>query len=66
VGIIAEELVGPRDLPAVAQLVSRGFFAPVEHPEWGRRRLIGIPWRPFGQPATALAAPPLLRPLDGA
>jgi crotonobetainyl-CoA:carnitine CoA-transferase CaiB-like acyl-CoA transferase len=64
-GIVAEELIGPRDLPAVPQLVSRGFFTPVEHPEWGRRPLIGIPWRPFGQPPIALGAPPLLEPHGG-
>jgi crotonobetainyl-CoA:carnitine CoA-transferase CaiB-like acyl-CoA transferase len=64
-GIVAEELVGPRDLPTVPQLVSRGFFTPVEHPEWGRRPLIGIPWRPFGQPPIALGAPPLLEPDEG-
>lgn len=61
-GIAAEELVGPRQLPAVAQLAARGFFTPVEHPEWGHRRLIGIPWRPFGQSAIELGAPPLLEP----
>jgi crotonobetainyl-CoA:carnitine CoA-transferase CaiB-like acyl-CoA transferase len=64
-GIAAEELVGPRDLPAVGQLASRDFFTAVEHPEWGRRRLIGLPWRPFGEPAIALGPPPLLDPVDG-
>ncbi|MBL7488159.1 CoA transferase [Frankia sp. AgB1.9] len=59
-GVAAEEVVGPRQLPESAGLRSRDFFTSVEHPEWGRRRLIGIPWRPFGQPAIALGAPPRL------
>lgn len=63
-GVTAEEVVAPRDLPAVPQFVARDFFTAVEHPEWGWRRLIGIPWRPFGQPPIALTAAPLLRPLD--
>jgi hypothetical protein len=48
----------------VTQFVARDFFTAVEHPKWGRRRLIGIPWRPYGQPPIALAPAPLLRPLD--
>ena len=61
-GVPAEELISPRELPECAQLVSRGFFTEVEHPEWGRRRLIGIPWRVAGQGPIALGAPPLLEP----
>ena len=63
-GVSAEEVIAPRDLPAVAQFVARDFFTATEHPEWGRRRLIGIPWRPFGQPPLPLAPAPPLRPLD--
>jgi len=63
-GVPAEEVIAPRDLPAVPQFVARDFFTATEHPEWGRRRLIGIPWRPFGQPPIALAPAPLLEPLD--
>lgn len=61
-GIAAEEVLGPHDLPEVEQLVSRDFFTRVTHPEWGERRLVGIPWRPYGQPPIKLAPPPLLDP----
>ena len=59
-GIIAEELVPPADVPASNQLKLRGFFAQVDHPEWGTRRLIGIPWRRFGDSAIPLGPPPCL------
>lgn len=59
-GIDAEEVVTARQLPDVKQLVDRDFFTSVEHPEWGRKRLIGIPWRPYGRPAIPLGPPPLL------
>jgi len=59
-GIAAEEVLGPHDLPEVEQLASRDFFTRVTHPEWGERRLVGIPWRPYGQPAIPLGPPPLL------
>jgi crotonobetainyl-CoA:carnitine CoA-transferase CaiB-like acyl-CoA transferase len=62
VGVDAEELVSPRQLPEVLQLQSRDFFTWVDHPEWGRKRLIGIPWRPFGEAAIPLGAPPRLTP----
>jgi crotonobetainyl-CoA:carnitine CoA-transferase CaiB-like acyl-CoA transferase len=65
-GIAAEEIIRARQLPESAPLVWRDFFTAVEHPEWGRRRLIGIPWRPFGEPAIALGTPPCLVPEDGA
>ena len=51
---------------AVAELVedphlrARGFFAPVDHPVWGERRLVGMPWRFSGEAPIALGAPPLL------
>jgi crotonobetainyl-CoA:carnitine CoA-transferase CaiB-like acyl-CoA transferase len=41
-------------------LEAREFFAPVNHPVWGERRLVGLPWRFSGQPPIALGAPPLL------
>jgi crotonobetainyl-CoA:carnitine CoA-transferase CaiB-like acyl-CoA transferase len=64
-GIPAEPVMSAADLLANAQLASRGFLTTVEHREWGRRRLVGIPWRPFGAPPIALGAPPPLVPLDG-
>jgi crotonobetainyl-CoA:carnitine CoA-transferase CaiB-like acyl-CoA transferase len=59
-GIAAEAVVDAAALVAEAQLASRGFFVAVEHPEWGNRRLVGVPWRPYGQTAVALRPPPLL------
>jgi crotonobetainyl-CoA:carnitine CoA-transferase CaiB-like acyl-CoA transferase len=64
VGVPAEKVASPADLLDSPQLASRGFFTPVEHGEWGERRLVGIPWRQFGGPPIALGAPPCLQPLD--
>ena len=64
VGVPAEKVASPADLLDSPQLASRGFFTPVEHGEWGERRLVGIPWRRFGGPPIALGAPPCLQPLD--
>lgn len=61
-GVPAEAVALPADLVDDGHLASRGFFVPVEHPEWGRRRLAGLPWRVAGGPAIALAPPPLLPP----
>ena len=65
VGVAAEEVMSAKGLLDSDQLAARGFLTTVEHPSWGRRRLVGIPWRPFGAPAIALGPPPLLAPLDG-
>ena len=62
-GVLAEEVVRPADLARVEQLDQRGFFTPVSHPDWGERRIVGIPWRPYGTSAIALTAAPLLQPL---
>lgn len=61
-GVVAEEVLDAAGLLASAQLAARGFFAPVDHPEWGRRRLVGIPWRPYGAPPLPLRPPPRLEP----
>lgn len=58
--VLAEAVVAPNALPGDAHLGDRGFFGPVDHPVWGRRRLIGIPWRVEGSPAIELTAPPCL------
>jgi crotonobetainyl-CoA:carnitine CoA-transferase CaiB-like acyl-CoA transferase len=60
-GIPAEEVRAVADLPSEPQLAGRGFLTPVEHAEWGRRRLVGIPWRRVREPALPLGPPPLLR-----
>ena len=64
VGIAAEEVMSATGLLDSEQLAAREFLTTVEHPTWGRRRLVGIPWRPFGAPALALGPPPLLAGLD--
>jgi crotonobetainyl-CoA:carnitine CoA-transferase CaiB-like acyl-CoA transferase len=64
VGVPAEEVKSAADLLVDPQLTERGFLSPVEHSAWGRRRLVGIPWRPYGGAALALGAPPLLAPED--
>jgi crotonobetainyl-CoA:carnitine CoA-transferase CaiB-like acyl-CoA transferase len=63
-GVTAEKVATPADLLASDQFTSRGFFVAVDHDEWGTRRLVGIPWRPFGGPPIPLGAPPRLQPLD--
>lgn len=59
-GVAAQAVVGAADLIGDPQLEARGFFVQVEHAEWGRRPIVGIPWRPFGAGPLALRASPLL------
>jgi crotonobetainyl-CoA:carnitine CoA-transferase CaiB-like acyl-CoA transferase len=40
------------------QLASFGLYVEVDHPVWGRRRIVGVPWRFVGEPAPTLGAPP--------
>ena len=61
-GVIAEQVLTPAELAEVEQLAARGFLTPVVHPEWGERRIVGIPWRPYGGSPIALTAAPLLQP----
>lgn len=64
-GVAAEEVTTVAGLLRSPHLESRGFFTTVEHPDWGRRSLVGIPWRPVGAAALGLGAPPRFAPLDG-
>jgi crotonobetainyl-CoA:carnitine CoA-transferase CaiB-like acyl-CoA transferase len=64
VGLVAEEVMSAPGLLDSEQLASRGFLTEVEHPTWGRRRLVGVPWRPYGELALALGPPPRLGALD--
>ena len=57
-GIAAEEVVDPRDLPRSSQLEFRAFFTALVHPGWQHSRVIGLPWRPYGEPSMALGRPP--------
>jgi crotonobetainyl-CoA:carnitine CoA-transferase CaiB-like acyl-CoA transferase len=59
-GIAAAVVQTAATLITDEHLAARGFFGEVEHPDWGRRRLIGLPWRPVGGPPLALGAPPPL------
>lgn len=59
-GVLAEQVIAPTNLAADEHLRERGFLTPVDHPTWGRRPLIGIAWRPHGDGAIALSAPPVL------
>ena len=59
-GIATATVQTAATLIADDHLAARGFFAEVEHPEWGRRRLIGLPWRVAGGAPAALTAPPPL------
>jgi crotonobetainyl-CoA:carnitine CoA-transferase CaiB-like acyl-CoA transferase len=63
-GVAAAAVATPDTLIADAHLAARQFFATVEHPEWGERRLIGLPWRVVGAPPFALRPPPLLDAVD--
>ncbi len=63
--VIEEPVATPEDLVASAHLTERGLFVPVVHPDWGERRLVGLPWRRYGDPAMPLGAPPLLTPPSG-
>lgn len=63
-GIPATTVRTPADLVADPHLGARGFFTPVQHPVWGRRRLVGIPWREAGSGPIALRHPPLLDAVD--
>jgi crotonobetainyl-CoA:carnitine CoA-transferase CaiB-like acyl-CoA transferase len=63
-GVAAEVVLLVADLVEEPQLAERGFFTEIEHEEWGRRRVVGIPWRPYGGPPIALGSPPVLRPIE--
>jgi crotonobetainyl-CoA:carnitine CoA-transferase CaiB-like acyl-CoA transferase len=57
---LIEPVLDAAALVADEQLAARGFFVAVEHPEWGTRRLVGLPWRPHGAAALPLRPPPVL------
>lgn len=60
-GVPASTVRTPADLVGDDHLSARGYFTPVEHPEWGRRRLLGLPWREAGRGPFPLHPPPLLQ-----
>jgi crotonobetainyl-CoA:carnitine CoA-transferase CaiB-like acyl-CoA transferase len=60
-GIFAGPLWGVREVSESDHLADRGFFAHITHQKWGKRRLIGLPWRFVGSGAIELGPPPVLR-----
>jgi crotonobetainyl-CoA:carnitine CoA-transferase CaiB-like acyl-CoA transferase len=61
-GVLAEEVLSPTDLVQDEHLIERRYFAVVDHPEFGLKRLAGLPWRRAGEDPFPLGAPPLLDP----
>ncbi len=59
-GVVAEVVATAASLLESPVLTARNFFVPVEHVDWGRRRLVGLPWRRYGGPSLRLGAPPRL------
>ena len=59
-GVAAAAVATPDTLIGDVHLAARQFFATVVHPEWGERRLIGLPWRVAGEAPVPLRPPPLL------
>jgi benzylsuccinate CoA-transferase BbsF subunit len=48
------------DLVANLHMRERGTFCDVEHPRWGRRSVMGVPWRPALQGPVPISRAPLL------
>ena len=44
-GAVAERVLDAADLVADLALLEDGIFAEVVHPQWGTRRIVGLPWR---------------------
>lgn len=66
VGVPASPVVGGEDLIEDPQLVERGYFGEIDHPVWGRRHIIGVPWHFVGHSRLPLGAPPPLGNASGA
>jgi crotonobetainyl-CoA:carnitine CoA-transferase CaiB-like acyl-CoA transferase len=60
-GVAATMVATPADLIKDEHLSARGFFGAVTHPQWGRRQLLGLPWRFAGEDPIPLGAPPELQ-----
>jgi crotonobetainyl-CoA:carnitine CoA-transferase CaiB-like acyl-CoA transferase len=59
-GVAAEVVLTATDLIHDDLLAARGTFVALEHPVWGPRRIVGLPWRAVGGPPIALGGPPRL------
>jgi crotonobetainyl-CoA:carnitine CoA-transferase CaiB-like acyl-CoA transferase len=53
-------VLSTHDLANDEVLAEEDFFTHVTHPLWGRRRLVGLPWRFVGEARVPLGSPPLL------
>jgi hypothetical protein len=53
-------VLSTHDLANDEALAEEDFFTHVTHPLWGRRRLVGLPWRFVGEARVPLGSPPLL------
>ncbi|GAC1407859.1 MAG: CoA transferase [Mycobacterium sp.] len=63
-GVAAAQVMAPEDLVVDRHLRTRTFFRRVDHPAWGSRRLVGIPWNIVGGRVFTLGPPPLLQPVE--
>jgi crotonobetainyl-CoA:carnitine CoA-transferase CaiB-like acyl-CoA transferase len=59
-GVAASPIYSTHDLANDDYLATQDFFTFVTHPLWGRRRLIGLPWRFVGEARISLGSPPVL------
>jgi benzylsuccinate CoA-transferase BbsF subunit len=58
-GVAAFPAMTNKDLAEDHQLLERGFLVRLEHPEIGKRKHAGIPWRMSGTPCEVRSAAPL-------
>ncbi|MBI3796586.1 MAG: CoA transferase [Deltaproteobacteria bacterium] len=59
-GIAAYPALDGRDMLANPQVAARGFFVELEHPEVGKRRHLGIPWKMSRTPCEVRRPAPCL------
>lgn len=64
VDVPAEPVADAAALLADGHLATRGFFTEITHPEWGTRKIVGIPWRQCGAPPIPLGPPPRFTPME--
>jgi crotonobetainyl-CoA:carnitine CoA-transferase CaiB-like acyl-CoA transferase len=59
VGVAAFPAMTNKDIAEDRQLLERGFLVELEHPEIGKRKHAGIPWRMSGTPCEVRSPAPL-------
>jgi len=60
VGVACAPVWRARDLIALPHLHERGLLHVLEHAVWGRRSLVGLPWRIVGEGSIPIGVSPLL------